>query len=74
MELAEAMKWLSDTGGVCRFDAKEMRCAVEDPQDPDERVVVIRPMTDPTETFLRVVSDVRTLFDARTRRATLKVV
>ena len=42
--------------------------------DEDERVVVIRPMGDPSETFLRVVEDVQTLWSANSRRANLKVV
>lgn len=74
MDMHEAMEWLKETGGVVRFSATEMRLAVEDPQDEDERVVVIRPMTDPAETFVRVVEDVQTLWTAKTRRTGLKVV
>lgn len=74
MEMDDALAWLKETGGVVRFTATEMRLAVEDPTDEDERVVVIRPMGDPTQTFLRVVEDVQTLWTAKSRRATLKAV
>lgn len=74
MDLDQAMAWLKETHGVVRFTSQELRLAVEDPTDSNERVVLIRPMGDPTETFIRTVEDVQTLWTARSRRANLKAV